>query len=76
MSFLQNSIRHNLSLNQAFRKVERSDGWQGKKGYFWEINPDREGSLEREVEKFLRLEGRTLSQQQDASSSSEDCIRS
>lgn len=65
-------MRHNLSLNQAFRKVERSDGWQGKKGYFWEVNRDRQAQLDREMEKFLREEGRELVQNQPSTSS--ECV--
>ena len=60
--FQQNSVRHSLSLNQCFRKVERTDGWQGKKGYFWEINPERKGTVEREIDKWLKEEGRHLTQ--------------
>ena len=54
----QNSIRHNLSLNPAFRKVKDSMRWQGKKGYYWEVVPERRASVEREVERYLRQEGR------------------
>lgn len=54
----QNSIRHNLSLNPAFRKVEHSMRWQGKKGFFWEVTPERRASVEREVERYLRQEGK------------------
>lgn len=53
----QNSIRHNLSLNPAFRKVQHSR-WQGKKGFYWEVTPERRASVEREVERYLRQEGK------------------
>ena len=55
---MQNSIRHNLSLNPAFRKVKDSMKWQGRKGYYWEVTPERRSSVEREVERFLRQEGK------------------
>lgn len=35
----QNSIRHNLSLNKAFQKTEKS---KDKKGHFWQIAEGRE----------------------------------
>ena len=60
-SSLQNSIRHNLSLNPAFRKVKDSLRWQGKKGYYWEVVPERWSSVEREVERYLRQEGKLRS---------------
>ena len=64
ISHLQNSIRHNLSLNPAFRKVEHSMKWQGRKGFFWEVTPERRTSVEREVERYLRQEGRLRQMEQ------------
>lgn len=43
----QNSIRHNLSLNKAFMKIERPRNLPGK-GHFWSIRPGHE-------EQFLKL---------------------
>ena len=50
--FLQNSIRHNLSLNEMFVKVPRSNG-DSRKGYCWKINPDYEHILSDENESNL-----------------------
>ena len=38
----------------------RDEGWEGKKGYFWEIIPESAETLEKEMEKFLKTEKRTL----------------
>ncbi|KAI9507706.1 hypothetical protein F5148DRAFT_1284866 [Russula earlei] len=41
----EKSVRHNLSSNPAFRKVERSAGERGK-GFYWTVEADRERMFE------------------------------
>lgn len=53
----QNSIRHNLSLNKAFRKQERPKGDPGK-GNYWIVEPGCE---------FQFVRGRTTKRQQQPS---------
>ncbi|XP_003386176.1 PREDICTED: forkhead box protein N2-like [Amphimedon queenslandica] len=56
----KNSIRHNLSMNQNFIKVQRPDGFQTKKGYYWAANPSRQHILDLEIERALKTMGREL----------------
>ena len=57
-------MRHSLSLNANFKKMDRTDGWQGKKGYFWEINPEKKNEVEKEITKWLNEEGRKVVENQ------------
>lgn len=50
---VQNSIRHNLSLNKAFIKVPRMDNEPGK-GAFWTIDPAYDNQFENGVYKKSR----------------------
>jgi hypothetical protein len=59
--FVQNSIRHNLSLNKAFIKVARSNSEPGK-GAFWMIDSNTEPQLT----KGLHKRHKRLSQQYDS----------
>ena len=54
----QNSIRHNLSLNECFIKIPREQGKPGK-GHFWSLDPAAKkmfenGSLRRRKRRFKR----------------------
>lgn len=47
-------------MNQNFIKVNRPDGFQTKKGFYWAMNPTRVHILELEIEKALKIMGRKL----------------
>lgn len=51
----KNSVRHNLSLNKCFEKIERpaTNGNQ-RKGCRWAMNPDRINKMDEEVQKWSR----------------------
>lgn len=55
-----NSIRHNLSLNKAFSKTDKSEG---KKGHYWQIEPGMESA-------FLKKKSRKSAAHSSSTSSS------
>ncbi|GFR73422.1 forkhead box protein N4-like [Elysia marginata] len=49
----KNSVRHNLSLNKCFAKVDNPKLSQGaKKGCLWALNPDKVAKMEDEISKW------------------------
>ena len=49
--YIQKSVRHNLSSNRAFRKMERSAGERGK-GFYWTVAEDCEQMFEEQETKL------------------------
>jgi hypothetical protein len=51
----KNSVRHNLSLNKCFEKIEKpaTNGSQ-RKGCLWAMNPNKIGKMDEEVQKWSK----------------------
>lgn len=51
----KNSVRHNLSLNKCFEKIEKpvSDN-SSRKGCLWAMNPEKISKMDEEVQKWSR----------------------
>ena len=47
-------------MNQNFIKIQRPDGFQTKKGYYWAANPNRQHILDIEMDRALKAMGRGL----------------
>ncbi|XP_060048609.1 forkhead box protein N4 [Erinaceus europaeus] len=50
----KNSVRHNLSLNKCFEKVENKSGGSSRKGCLWALNLARIDKMEEEMQKWKR----------------------
>ncbi|KAK3702958.1 hypothetical protein QZH41_012405 [Actinostola sp. cb2023] len=50
----KNSVRHNLSLNKAFCKLERPQGASQRKGCLWSLRPERKEQMEKEIKKWKK----------------------
>ncbi|XP_060613709.2 forkhead box protein N1 [Anolis sagrei] len=50
----KNSVRHNLSLNKCFEKVENKSGSSSRKGCLWALNPAKIEKMQEELQKWKR----------------------
>ncbi|KAM4576132.1 forkhead box protein N4 [Odontesthes bonariensis] len=50
----KNSVRHNLSLNKCFEKVENKTSNSSRKGCLWALNPAKIDKMEEEMQKWKR----------------------
>ncbi|EQB78387.1 forkhead box N1 [Camelus ferus] len=50
----KNSVRHNLSLNKCFEKVENKSGSSSRKGCLWALNPSKIDKMQEELQKWKR----------------------
>ncbi|KAM9447091.1 forkhead box protein N4 [Clarias gariepinus] len=50
----KNSVRHNLSLNKCFEKVENKLNGSSRKGCLWALNPAKIDKMEEEMQKWKR----------------------
>ncbi|KAG7282517.1 hypothetical protein CRUP_020232 [Coryphaenoides rupestris] len=52
----KNSVRHNLSLNKCFEKVENKNGNSSRKGCLWALNPAKVDKMHEELHKWQDLD--------------------
>ncbi|CAB3989727.1 Forkhead box N4 [Paramuricea clavata] len=50
----KNSVRHNLSLNKAFCKLERPQGTSQRKGCLWTLKPEKKEQMFKEIKKWKK----------------------
>ncbi|XP_038139898.1 forkhead box protein N1 isoform X2 [Cyprinodon tularosa] len=56
----KNSVRHNLSLNKCFEKVENKNGNTSRKGCLWALNPAKVEKMQEELHKWRRKDPQTI----------------
>lgn len=56
----KNSVRHNLSLNKCFEKVENKNGNSSRKGCLWALNPAKVEKMQEELHKWRRKDPVTM----------------
>ncbi|XP_026153219.1 forkhead box protein N1 isoform X2 [Mastacembelus armatus] len=56
----KNSVRHNLSLNKCFEKVENRNGNSSRKGCLWALNPAKVEKMQEELHKWRRKDPITV----------------
>ncbi|XP_032401765.1 forkhead box protein N1 isoform X1 [Xiphophorus hellerii] len=56
----KNSVRHNLSLNKCFEKVENKNGNTSRKGCLWGLNPAKVEKMQEELHKWRRKDPQTI----------------
>lgn len=56
----KNSVRHNLSLNKCFEKIEKPAGSAQRKGCLWALNPSKAAKLEDEVQKWAKKDSAAI----------------
>uniref|UniRef100_I3JN55 Forkhead box N1 n=1 Tax=Oreochromis niloticus TaxID=8128 RepID=I3JN55_ORENI len=56
----KNSVRHNLSLNKCFEKVENKNGSTSRKGCLWALNPAKVDKMQEELHKWRRKDPVTI----------------
>lgn len=56
----KNSVRHNLSLNKCFEKVENKNGSSSRKGCLWALNPAKVEKMQEELHKWRRKDPITV----------------
>ncbi|XP_069545740.1 forkhead box protein N1 [Brachyistius frenatus] len=56
----KNSVRHNLSLNKCFEKVENKNGTTSRKGCLWALNPAKVEKMQDDLHKWRRKDPVTV----------------
>lgn len=58
----KNSVRHNLSLNKCFEKIENpnSDGASSRKGCLWSLNPAKARKMDEEIAKWNKKDPQAI----------------